>query len=829
MRFSWVLPLALAGLLGMPSADAQGGATAPEVTLELIMADPEWIGNPPERPYWADDGGAVYFEQERPGEDDVFDLVRVDLASGGLTVLDDSQRGGAGVAGGDWSRDRRFKVYSREGDVYLHDVAGGEIRQLTRTVEPESAPRFLAGDRRVAFHRGRAVFVRDLESGLEYQVAELQLADDPAEEEPPEDFLARQQRRLFDWVREQREDEERAREREREARREDPSRVPPPWYLGDDVELVDSALAPGGDWMLLVVADKDRQRGKRDQMPNYVSAGGYVTIEDVRPKVGTGDGKGERLVALDLEAHRRFELDLSALPGIAEDPLAELRRLAQERKEKRRDEEKRDEDEDEEPEEDGEAKPRQVNVAGVRFAPDGRFAAFMARSVDNKDRWLALVERPAGGEAPALTTVHRLHDPAWINWEHNGFDWLEDGRRLWYQSEETGFSQLYLYSLDDASARPLTAGESVVDEPAVSPDQRFVYFVANPDHPGVYEVYRVPVAGGASEQLTRLGGVNSFTLSPDGARLLVTHSTTTSPPELFLVDLAADLPAASARRLTHTASEAFSSISWTAPEIVAVPSSHQERPIWSRFYPPRELMASDATRDADGRRAAVIFIHGAGYLQNAHQGWSGYFREFMFHTLLTRHGYLVLDMDYRGSRGYGRDWRTAIYRDMGGPELEDLADGVAWLVERHGVDPRRLGVYGGSYGGFLTFMALFKRPELFACGAALRPVTDWAHYNHPYTSNILNTPELDPEAYERSSPIELAAGLARPLLICSGMQDDNVLFQDTVRLAQRLIELGKEDWELAIYPIEAHGFVEPASWLDEYRRIFKLFRAHLLP
>jgi dipeptidyl aminopeptidase/acylaminoacyl peptidase len=201
----------------------------------------------------------------------------------------------------------------------------------------------------------------------------------------------------------------------------------------------------------------------------------------------------------------------------------------------------------------------------------------------------------------------------------------------------------------------------------------------------------------------------------------------------------------------------------------------------------------------------------------------------MFHTLLTRHGYLVLDMDYRGSRGYGRDWRTAIYRDMGGPELEDLADGVAWLVERHGVDPRRLGVYGGSYGGFLTFMALFKRPELFACGAALRPVTDWAHYNHPYTSNILNTPELDPEAYERSSPIELAAGLARPLLICSGMQDDNVLFQDTVRLAQRLIELGKEDWELAIYPIEAHGFVEPASWLDEYRRIFKLFRAHLLP
>jgi dipeptidyl aminopeptidase/acylaminoacyl peptidase len=163
----------------------------------------------------------------------------------------------------------------------------------------------------------------------------------------------------------------------------------------------------------------------------------------------------------------------------------------------------------------------------------------------------------------------------------------------------------------------------------------------------------------------------------------------------------------------------------------------------------------------------VVFVHGAGYLQNAHLGWSSYFREFMFHTLLTRRGYVVLDMDYRASRGYGRDWRTAIYRQMGTPELEDLQDGVAWLVDHHGVDPGRVGVYGGSYGGFMALMALFKDPDLFATGAALRPVTDWAHYNHPYTSNILNTPELDPEAYEASSPIEFAAGLEKPLLLCA--------------------------------------------------------------
>ena len=244
-----------------------------------------------------------------------------------------------------------------------------------------------------------------------------------------------------------------------------------------------------------------------------------------------------------------------------------------------------------------------------------------------------------------------------------------------------------------------------------------------------------------------------------------------------------------------------------------------DRPIHARLYLPSE--------DAAGPRPAVVFVHGAGYLQNAHQGWSSYFREFMFHTLLTRRGYVVLDMDFRASAGYGRDWRTAIYRQMGTPELEDLADGIDYLVAEHDVDRERIGVYGGSYGGFVTFMAMFRRPELFAAGAALRPVTDWAHYNHGYTSNILNTPELDPEAYERSSPIEFAEGLRKPLLICTGMLDDNVLFQDSVRLVQRLIELGKEDWELAVYPAEAHGFVEPSSWLDEYRRVLKLFETHL--
>ena len=153
--------------------------------------------------------------------------------------------------------------------------------------------------------------------------------------------------------------------------------------------------------------------------------------------------------------------------------------------------------------------------------------------------------------------------------------------------------------------------------------------------------------------------------------------------------------------------------------------------------------------------------------------------------------------------------------------------GVDYIVEHYGVDRERIGVYGGSYGGFMTFIAMFRAPDLFKAGAALRPVSDWMHYNHGYTSNILNTPQIDPEAYRISSPIEHVEGLKHPLLIAAGMQDDNVFFQDAVLVVQRLIELKKQDFEIALYPQDPHGFVHPESWLDEYRRIFKLFEENL--
>jgi dipeptidyl aminopeptidase/acylaminoacyl peptidase len=274
-------------------------------------------------------------------------------------------------------------------------------------------------------------------------------------------------------------------------------------------------------------------------------------------------------------------------------------------------------------------------------------------------------------------------------------------------------------------------------------------------------------------------------------------------------------------RVTTSPSAEWQAHKWVEPQLVTY-KARDGATVYARLYTPEMV---GATRHPTA--PAVVFVHGAGYLQNAHRYWSSYYREYMFHHLLASRGYVVLDPDYRASAGYGRDWRTAIYRWMGGHDLNDVVDGAGYLAATQKVNAKRIGVYGGSYGGFITLMALFTSPDTFAAGAALRPVTDWAHYNHPYTANILNEPQGDAEAYRKSSPIYFAENLKAALLICHGMVDVNVHFQDSVRLVQRLIELGKENWELALYPVENHGFVQPTSWADEYRRILALFQRTL--
>jgi dipeptidyl aminopeptidase/acylaminoacyl peptidase len=370
---------------------------------------------------------------------------------------------------------------------------------------------------------------------------------------------------------------------------------------------------------------------------------------------------------------------------------------------------------------------------------------------------------------------------------------------------------LYVANADGSNKRALTSGKWEVLQAELSRDRRSFLLHTSEESPFVRHLYRMPIAGGAREKLTREHGGHQVEVSPDGKPFADVFSEANVPPELFV----SNADGSGHARLTTSTSEEFRKGSWIKPAIVNIPASDGVQ-VPARIYRPQDM-------GAQPNGAAVIFVHGAGYLHNVHDYWSSYSREYMFNHLLAAKGYIVLDVDYRASAGYGRDWRTAVYRWMGGRDLADHVDASRWLQKEHRIDPERIGLYGGSYGGFMTLMALFNAPKEFGAGAALRSVTDWAHYNHGYTGSILNLPYQDTLAYHRSSPIFFAEGLEDPLLMAHGMVDTNVHFQDIVRLSQRLIELGKTDWELAVYPVEDHGFVRPSSWTDEYRRIMELF------
>ena len=218
-------------------------------------------------------------------------------------------------------------------------------------------------------------------------------------------------------------------------------------------------------------------------------------------------------------------------------------------------------------------------------------------------------------------------------------------------------------------------------------------------------------------------------------------------------------------------------------------------------------------------------------MQDIINGWSYYYREAMFNHILTERGYVVLEIDYRGSAGYGREWRTDVYDFLGGLDFQDHLDGIDYIVRNYAVDATRVGMYGGSYGGFMAEMAAMRAPEHIACAAALRPVADWKNYfasSPVYTTERLGFPNKNPEAYKRSSPITYAESLSRPLLILHGMMDDNVHFQDSAQLIEKLIKLGKSEYfEVMFYPSENHAFTKPESWTDEYERILRFFDEHL--
>src|SRR5436305_537669 len=275
--------------------------------------------------------------------------------------------------------------------------------------------------------------------------------------------------------------------------------------------------------MLVITWPKRTDRGKNSLLAAFVTESGNVETREVRPKVGSPKPVTPTLLLLDLRRHEKHALDLSVLPGIQDDPLQELRSKAEAAKKKEKeaaagDEGKKKGDEEKGADKEKDKKPRPVELAAFFWSDDGSRLALELRSYDNKDRWLATVEPSA---QPVVVPRHRLTDPAWINWDFNELGWLRDNTTLWYLSEESGTAHLYLLSTSGGAPRQMTHGAFEVSNPYLDRDGRYLYYTANAAHPGRYDVWRLELASGRSEQLSRLGGLTTFRLSPHDSRLLL--------------------------------------------------------------------------------------------------------------------------------------------------------------------------------------------------------------------------------------------------------------------------------------------------------------------
>lgn len=747
-------------------------AQAPRFDLSVpnIMRGTELVGREPTEVRWSADGRWLYFRWLEPGASwrEPLRPFRVRAEAGATPerlTLAQVDSAGPSIADGALSPDRRQRAVTYLGDLYVATLGTGTVRRLTQTAAEESSPAWSQDGKRVFFTRERNAWSLELATGELRQLTDFRgpKQEPDTAKAPQRAWVAREEKALLGTIRDRlyQDSLAKADRDDREKRRLTPI------YLAKDEEVRELDVAPSGVTALVLTRVKTT-KGRDTRVPVFVSLDAYVTDTSARGKAGD-EQDGGRIGLLRLET--------GAVTWIAPVP--------------------------------GDSAGKASTLALGDWNDAGTAALVYTQTRDFKRRFLQRIDA-ATGRAFVLDS---LRDSAWVGGPCvSCAGWMPGDKRVWFASEADGYAHLYTVAAEGGDRRQLTQGKWEILSARLADDRRGFELHARAASPFERQFYRLGLEGGALERITGETGGHQVTVSPDGKLLADLFSTADRPPELYVRPNRAGGAAA---KLTTSPTAEWLAGPWIKPEIVMIPASDGVQ-VPARIYRPADFGATP-------NGAAVLFVHGSGYLQNAHRYWSSYFREYMFNHLLASRGYVVLDVDYRGSAGYGRDWRTAIYRHMGGRDLQDQVDASKWLGTQFHIDPERVGLYGGSYGGFITLMALFNAPKSFGAGAALRSVTDWAHYEHRYTARILNEPQKDSVAYRQSSPIYFAEGLEDPLLMAHGMVDTNVEFQDIVRLTQRLIELHKTGWTLAPYPVEDHGFVRPDSWTDEYSRILELF------
>ena len=750
------------------------------LTLRDAARNDGWLGIGVRSVRWSPDSQNIFFRwnlnpaaDQDPRLDPWF---RVDRGGQRVFLVPESEVHLIPAAALSWSAAGDKAVWVNDGNLYLYDVSAKDsIRQIFDVEKPVRSALILPDGQKIHFMLDENLHQYHIETGIISQLTRKHIKTQEKKSKAAA-WLEKQQMDLFGRHR----NAKKRRQSYEAYRRKLDVSAAQPIPVSKGVTLENVSLSPDGRHVIFRWRKSNLQRQPTKYM-DYATTSGHAEAQEARPKVGEPQDEFKMGIIPFEPSQSLDDVEITWVDYSSIDSQPSI-------------------------------------IYGPYWSLEGDRTVIQIVSLGHKDRWICELNIETG---KAKLIVHD-HDDAWLGGPPpvRGFlqpallEWIP-GSRFVFASERTDWSHLYLAE-KDGTIHPLTAGDWEVRGAQLDRQRSRWLITASREHPSDDHLYLMPAAGGKLIRLTEKPGRHTGTFSPDSKYLAVTYSKSVQLPDLFLREAKPDVPEI---RVTVSGSDNFYRHHWVEPEVVSF--IHPDGGlVWASLFKPEE---------PNHEHAAVLHIHGGGYRQFSHRGWSvyGYARHLGLINYLVQEGYTVLDLDYRGSAGFGRNYRTDIYRAMGVKDVKSAVAGVDYLIKEHGIDKSRVGIYGLSYGGFLTLMSLFRAPDIFAAGVANASVTDWAHYNHLWTSRILNLPYDDAEAYQTSSPINHAQGLKDPLLIVHGLIDENVQFQDVARLVQKLIELEKE-FEVMYYPMERHGFSSESSRFDYCRRTVSFFDRHLL-
>ena len=447
-------------------------------------------------------------------------------------------------------------------------------------------------------------------------------------------------------------------------------------------------------------------------------------------------------------------------------------------------------------------------VPRVNWLPDSRHLAIERLNREQNVLDLLLADTKTGKSSVLLTEK----DQYWIN-VSDDLRFLKDSKRFLWSSERSGYRHLYVYDWSGQELTQVTKGEWEVSQvDGVDEAKGLIYFTATEKSPIERHLYRVALDGSGFSRLTKEDGTHMINLAPDASAYVDTYSNTATPPRQDLIRS----DGSKIVTINENKVEELTQFHLSPVEFFTIASRDGVALNCFMIKPPHFDLAK--------KYPVIVYTYGGPHAQVVLNAWGG--SGLLWHQMMAQKGFIIFALDNRGSAGRGHVFEEPIHYRLGVQELADQRDGATWLAQQPSVDSKRIGIWGWSFGGFMTITAMLRAADVFKVGFAGGPVTDFRFYDTIYTERYMGLPKQHEEDYVNNSPVKYASGLKGKLLIAHGTADDNVHYANTLSFVNELIKNGLYV-EVIAAPGRGHGVSDPPARRIVWNRVTQFFLDNL--